>query len=266
MTGPRSTVVLLHGATGAPSVWAPVVPMLARHHEVVALSLAGHRGGGTVAGPPELLMQQLVDDVEAQLDARGLDRPHLVGNSLGGWVALELARRGRAASLVALSPAGAWELPTDLEALLRLFRLGRRLGTWRAVHRLAGIRWIRRVVLRTIMEHAERMSREAVADMFAAMADCTVLDDLISGAPLIGPMPPFAAEIDCLVRLAWAGSDRTLPFERYGRPMVAAVPQAELVILPGVGHVPMYDDPALVASTILEVTQRSTTSPTKDTP
>ena len=65
---------------------------------------------------------------------------------------------------------------------------------------------------------------------------------------------PQLPDPGCPIRIAWGGRDRTLPFERYGKPMLEAVPSAELVMLPGVGHVPMSDDPELVARTILEVT------------
>jgi pimeloyl-ACP methyl ester carboxylesterase len=45
-----------------------------------------------------------------------------------------------------------------------------------------------------------------------------------------------------------------IPPDRHGRPLLDRVSQAEFVVMPGVGHVPMYDDPVLVAATILEVT------------
>ena len=54
----------------------------------------------------------LVDDVERILDEHVIDRPHVAGNSLGGWMALELARRGRARTVCALSPAGTWAAGT----------------------------------------------------------------------------------------------------------------------------------------------------------
>ena len=66
----------------------------------------------------------------------------------------------------------------------------------------------------------------------------------------IAPLP----DPGCRVRIAWSGCDRTIPFDRYGRPLLDRVPDAELVTLPGVGHVPMSDDPDLVVRTILEVT------------
>jgi pimeloyl-ACP methyl ester carboxylesterase len=51
-------------------------------------------------------LEALVDGVEAELDRLGLDKVHIAGNSLGGWISLELARRGRARSVVVFSPAG----------------------------------------------------------------------------------------------------------------------------------------------------------------
>ena len=56
--------------------------------------------------------------------------------------------------------------------------------------------------------------------------------------------------LGCPVRIVWGASDRTLPFARYGRPLLSALDGAELVFLAGVGHVPMIDDPAAVAATI----------------
>jgi pimeloyl-ACP methyl ester carboxylesterase len=64
-------------------------------------------------------------------------------------------------------------------------------------------------------------------------------------------MEPIA-NVGCRLRIAWGLNDRMLPFMRYGVPMLAAVPAAEFVFLTGVGHVPMIDDPALVANTIVD--------------
>jgi pimeloyl-ACP methyl ester carboxylesterase len=251
--GAGTPVVLLHGATATWHAWRPVLGELGRHHRVLAPTLAGHRGGTPLTCPPGEVVSRIVDDVAQFLDEVGLADAHLVGNSLGGWVALELARRGRARSVVALSPAGAWKLPRDLERLLRLFRLGARVGSWQVVHRMAKIGWVRRIVLRAVCEHGDRIPAAAAAEMFEDMAGCSVLPALLSGAHLAGPIAPFI-EVPCPVRIAWAERDRTIPFHRYGRSMLTAVPQAELVVMRGVGHVPMYDDPALVVNTILAVT------------
>jgi pimeloyl-ACP methyl ester carboxylesterase len=60
--------------------------------------------------------------------------------------------------------------------------------------------------------------------------------------------------LPCPVRIAWGERDKTIPFDRYGRPVLDALPGAEQVTVPGVGHIPMYDNPRLVVETILEVT------------
>jgi len=69
--------------------------------------MAGHNGG-----PPSrswfLDTTTLANHVEAQLDELGWTTAHVVGNSLGGWVAFELERRGRARTLTAIAPAGGW--------------------------------------------------------------------------------------------------------------------------------------------------------------
>jgi pimeloyl-ACP methyl ester carboxylesterase len=101
--GDGEPLVLLHGVAATEAIWKHVVPLTAGRHDTVAITLLGHRGGP--ASKPGDDVTQVVDDAERQLDSLGLDRPHIAGNSLGGWVALELARRGRAASVCALAPA-----------------------------------------------------------------------------------------------------------------------------------------------------------------
>jgi pimeloyl-ACP methyl ester carboxylesterase len=85
-------------------------------------------------------------------------------------------------------------------------------------------------------------------EALGCLAFDAILTSIRTGTPL-----PAAPAADYPIRIAWSEKDRTIPLERYGRPLVANVPGAELTILPGVGHVPMFDDPALVTRTILEV-------------
>jgi pimeloyl-ACP methyl ester carboxylesterase len=89
-------------------MWEPVLEALERSHDVLAVNLAGHVAGPELADTP-VSVNALVDAVERDLDGAGFDTAHVVGNSLGGWIAFELATRGRARSVVALAPAGGWE-------------------------------------------------------------------------------------------------------------------------------------------------------------
>ena len=110
---------------------------------------------------------------------------------------------------------------------------------------------VRRILLLLMAEHADRMTPTQVAATFEDLAGCTALPEILDGARDNGPMKPMP-DVDCRMRIAWGLNDRMLPFMRYGAPMLGAVPAAEFVFLAGVGHVPMIDDPGLVANTILD--------------
>jgi pimeloyl-ACP methyl ester carboxylesterase len=246
----QPTIVLLHGATSSARAWEPLLPKLSAKRRVFVPTLAGHHGGPSIQAGPVGVVDRIVDATCQQLDEAGLDTAHLVGNSLGGWVALELARRGRAESVLALSPAGAWRSPRDLRRLLILFRGAAALGRAKKAPNLATDKHVRRVLLRLMAEHADRMTPAQVAAVFEDIVGCTVLTDILDGARDNGPIRPIR-DVGCRVRIAWGLNDRMLPFMRYGAPMLAAVPGAEFGFLWGVGHVPMIDDPVLVANTIL---------------
>src|SRR5437762_2782659 len=104
--GSGPPLVLVHGVTDTWRTWELVLDELERHHDVLAPTLAGHAGGPSLDGHPDI--DGLCGGVERAMDDAGFDRAHLVGNSLGGYVALHLAARGRATSVVALAPAGGW--------------------------------------------------------------------------------------------------------------------------------------------------------------
>ena len=94
-------------------------------HETPVPTLAGHRGGPSLAAGSTPSVAVLANDLAAQLDTGGVGAAHLVGNSLGGWIALELARRVRARSVVAFSPGGGWTTTRDLARVVRLISFGR---------------------------------------------------------------------------------------------------------------------------------------------
>ncbi len=104
--GSGPPLVCLHGFMDTWRTWEIVLPELERRHDVLALTLAGHTGGPPIEG--EISVGVIVDAVERTMDEAGFEIAHIVGDSLGGYVALELASRGRAATVVALAPAGGW--------------------------------------------------------------------------------------------------------------------------------------------------------------
>jgi len=248
---PRAPIVLLHGATSSARVWDPLLPTLSPKFTVFAPNLAGHRGGPQLPNGSRAVVDRIVDATCRQLDEAAIDTAHLVGNSLGGWVALELARRGRALSVLALSPAGAWRSHRDLRRLLVLFRAGGAIGRAKHMPNLLARKRMRRILLLLMAEHADRMTPAQVAAAFEDISGCTALPEILDGARDNGPIKPVS-DVGCRVRIAWGLRDRMLPFMRYGAPMLAAVPDAEFKLIPAVGHVPMIDDPALVANVILD--------------
>ncbi|MFT3792253.1 MAG: alpha/beta fold hydrolase [Rudaea sp.] len=260
--GHGSTLVLLHGLTGSWEIRRPVLPLLERHHRVVAVTLPGHHGGPAFRGPGDATLAAIADQLADMLRAQGIDRAHIVGNSLGGWLSIEVARRGFARSVVALSPAGGWRTPGDYLAVARPFRLAYSTvdGVRFALRPFFRFERTRRALLGQIMEHGERVPASVLESMLAAMSNTVVLPGLLRTFGRDGPVQPLRIA-GTPIRIAWAERDRVIPFERYGRPFVERIDGAELVRMPGVGHVPMYDDPALVAETILAVTRRVDGSP-----
>lgn len=251
--GAGSPVVLLHGITMSWRVWKPVLPFLVGRHDVFAPTMAGHRGGPAVRAGSSLGVTALVDTLCDQLDEAGIDTAHLVGNSLGGWVALELARRGRARSVIGLSPAGTWRARRDLTRLIWMFRAGHlTLGSPR-LSRLARHPRMRRMALRQMIAHPERIPDDEVVELLADFEDCEMFTALLDGTASLHRLAEFDVAL-CPVTIAWGQKDRLIPYRRYGRPMLDTVRGAEFSVLPGVGHVPMYDNPRLIARTILNAT------------
>jgi pimeloyl-ACP methyl ester carboxylesterase len=240
-------LVLLHGVTNASTVWRHVVPLLTDDFDVCTPTALGHRGGAphTSTGPASLAL--LLDDLERQLDQAGWGQVHVAGNSMGGWMALELARRGRALTVCALSPAGMWstagrpETNNRLRGALRLARLSRPVAP---VVLRSGL--VRRRAMRLNAEHGDRLSRRDLLDVIDASLACTITEDMLRTQESFAALDP----VPCPVLVAWSGADRVLPLVDNGRIARERLPGAEFVVLDDVGHVPMFDDPALVAATI----------------
>jgi pimeloyl-ACP methyl ester carboxylesterase len=252
--GSGTPILLLHGISVTWRTWKPVLPLLEQHHDVIAPTLLGHSGAAPLAEGIAPSLDALVDGVEAELDKLGLDRVHVVGNSLGGWISLELARRRRARSVVLFSPAGAYRSNLRMALLTAGMRAGFELmenrGDW--LERLARTPRGRRLLLSSQVAHPERYDPGQLVADIRAIRNAPVVRPLL-GVLMDKPLAPLP-DPGCPVRVVWAKKDRVIPFRHYGEPMLELVPSAELIMLDGVGHVPMSDRPDTVARLILEVT------------
>ena len=254
--GTGTPLLLLHGIGAIWRAWSPVLPHLEPHHEVIVPTLHGHAGGPALDSQVAPSVQALVDGIEEELDRLGLQKVHIAGNSLGGWIGIELARRGRAQSLVLLSPAGAWRSPRRLRVTAHgvRFSLGALARYSHRAEAIAERRLLRWALLAGQVAHPHQVPHQSLVTYIQASCRSPVVDPLLRVLHL-NPIDPLPAQRDYPVRLVWAERDLVLPFKHFGSPMLERLPGAELIRLSGVGHVPMSDDPARVAELILEVTR-----------
>jgi pimeloyl-ACP methyl ester carboxylesterase len=256
--GSGEPLVLVHGINASWRVWRPVLAALEAQHEVFAPTLPGHRYGPPLDAGQAVSIDALADGLERILDAAGLDTAHLAGNSLGGWLPPHPPPRGRARSVVALSPAGGWTSARDLRRVIRLLSSARALIARRdalGLDDLVRRPRFRRLALRQGMTRGDLIPVQDVLDMIEDADGCSAFSGFVEWIRGADPIQPARQPPACPVRVAWGEYDRTIPFARYGRPLLAALDGAERVTLAGVGHIPMYDDPALVAHAILEVSK-----------
>jgi pimeloyl-ACP methyl ester carboxylesterase len=237
--GPR--VLLLHGLGGERHVWEPVWPALTARCDVLALDLPGFGGSTPLAAGEPADPVALAAVVAAFLAREGFEHPHVVGNSLGGWIALELARRGAARSVTALCPAGFWvRTPGSLPPGPRRAATALRplIGAAFAVPAL------RRRALAGVMAHPERVpyrSAVRVARAYLGAPGYVRAQTAMRAGRL-----EDADGIDVPVTLAWGEHDRLVGPQR-----VPFTPtRSEL--LRDCGHIPTWDDPGRVAALILE--------------
>ena len=247
----------LHGFTDTWRTWELVLPALERHHDVLAPTLLGHAGAPPFAGEASDAM--LADAVERAMDEAGFRTAHLVGNSLGGYVALQLAARGRAQSVVALAPAGGWANGDEsYKETLGYFAAMQALLKAAVPYAEAIVATAegRRRATQFITSRFEHIPAELLAHQMRGAATCEAVGPLIEHALREG-WSLDAERITCPVRVIWGTDDKLLVW-----PSTAArfrgdwLPHADWVELDGVGHCPQLDVPRETAQLIVGFTAR----------
>lgn len=245
-------LVLIHGLGGTWRNWEPVLPLLEPSCSILAPTLVGHWGGG----PPGRVwptVDAMADDIESLMDGFGLGKAHVVGHSLGSSVALELFRRGRAVSVLALCPGATWSKPGQrawLLARLTATRARARLIAPQA-DRLLRRRWIRRSAFRSLVEEPETLAPSAAAMLVRGTARCPTYSRTIMSLGMSAGIRPLPGQRRA-VRVVWAGSDRIVPMARFRESLLERIgPVAETIVW-NVGHLLMFEDPHRVARLVLD--------------
>lgn len=247
-------LVLLHPALTSWGVWSPVLERLTGVHDVFAPNLPGHVGGPPA--PAEPTIRGMADVVERQLDSVGIGAAHVAGNSLGAAVGLELTRRGRTKSMVAISPPGCFPRRVDRIRLETVFGVSLRLARLPYVAPSEGSpARLRRAQLSLMMEHGDRVPWQYMREVFTdrranASFALAVIAQLRREPTVFAPFDHPASR----TLIAWGANDRVMPYRTYGVPLVEMIPGSRFTVLAGAGHVPMFDTPHLVADTILSMT------------
>ena len=252
--GSGEPLLCIHGFTDTWRAWDLVLPALERRHDVLAPTLPGHAGGPPLGA--QVGHDTLLDALERDLDAAGWRTAHVVGNSLGGYLALRLAARGRARSVVALAPGGGWaDGDPSRERTFRHFaelREPLRRAAPQA-DAIVATEEGRRRATQDIAVHWEHIPTELLAHQIIGAAACDAEALALFGATADWELD--AAAITCPVRIVWGTEDRLLPWPAAAaRYRDAWLPHADWVVLDDVGHCPQLDVPLETAELILGTT------------
>ena len=246
--GSGPPLVLIHGIGSQWQMWKPVLGRVSREREAVAVDLPGFGESAPLSGPPTV--EALADAVAEFLDGIGLGGAHAAGNSLGGAVALAMARAGTARSACVLSPAG---FGSTRE---RTYARGVLLSTRRAAQRLdaraetvAGGPVRRTLAFGHLAARPWRIPADEAAGAMHNLARSPGFEATLEA---LGDHTFGGHALDCPVTVAWGEKDRLLIYSRQSARACRLLPDARHITLRGCGHVPTWDDPEQVARVLLE--------------
>ena len=267
--GSGEPVLLLHPFMMSQNVWRDVAPRLAAtgRYEVFAPTMAGHNGGRK--NTSWLLdSNTLADDVERYLDELGWDSAHIVGNSLGGWVAFQLERRGRARSLTAIAPAGGWHRwsPAKYEIV---FKFVAGLPVWLTAKvlgpRAARLPLARAAASVPISATQDGISDADLLDIIDDVTHCPAYYQLLLKALLLPGLMELAEDA-IPTHLVICQKDRVLPHPRFSKHFRKHLPAGtRYTELDGVGHIPMFEAPERIADLIRDFLDHQLDRPEKAT-
>ncbi len=233
--------MLLHALGGSLRAWDPVIGPLADERDVIAVDLPGFGGSAPLSADVVPTPAALAAAVGRLLESLGVERPHVAGNSLGGWVALELAKAGSARSVTGIAPAGLWPGPLRRRGRINAQAVSHALRPLLPSALRVGP--VRRSVLAGIVAHPELLTYDDALRFVHDYADARGYVDVnreMRGSHFTG-----GEQIRVPVTVAWCARDRLV------HPPRVMPLRARALTLHDCGHVPMTDDPVAVARLLL---------------
>jgi pimeloyl-ACP methyl ester carboxylesterase len=213
---------------------------------VIAVDMPGFGESPSLPAETPATAAALGEAIAATCAALGIERPHLAGNSLGGWVALEMALAGRAASLCLISPAGLWRRPLGPRSV-DARRIATRLRPLLPL--AAGSRRVRHRLLQGTVGRPENLSRSEAAEVIGAWIDAAGYD--AANEQMRTGIFERPEQIRVPTTIAWGDRDRLVaPPTPERRP-----PGSRFLVLEGCGHTPNWDDRDLISSLLIEASE-----------
>lgn len=246
--GSGAPLVFLHGMGSSHHAWQLITPELSRDFQVILIDLPGH--GSTPLGAEDAMdPQSLSERVHSTLATMGFERFHLVGNSLGGWISLEMAaaRPESVSSVTALAPAGLWLVPETR----RIWQAAHARRLARVLHpvapAIARFHWAKKMGFALVSPQWEQLPLQVCIDATRAMG--TAAGYFPAWDALLGKRFESQVSDSIPVTVIFGDSDNTLP-AAFSQERSLAPAHAEWVTLNQGGHAPMWDHPTEVVQII----------------
>lgn len=239
--GKGAPMVLLHGFPLDHTIWHPIVPLLQSHARLILPDLRGH--GRSPAPPGVYEMRMLADDVLALLDTLEIDRVTLVGHSMGGYIALAFARAypHRLAGLGYVATHAASDTPEQRANRLRLARKVARSGVSFLAQEFAPKLTCQPALIEPLQALMSKTPKEGVIGALKGMAERPDSTEFLNSIAV--PAVVIAGIQDAMI-----------PLER-AQTMAQLLGRAWLVEAPQAAHLPMMENPTIVAHTLRELIQ-----------
>ncbi len=242
--GSGDPLVLIHGLGGSSRIWDPIIDRLTAEREVITVDMPGFGRSPKLPEGVAPTAANLGAAVSDLCEGLGIERPHLGGNSLGAWAALEIAKVGRASSVCAISPAGLWLRALGPRRGANVRESGRRLRPLLPLAmRSAGLR---RTLLRSILAHPERLTAAEATGLVRDWLDSPGYDE--ANREMRAHVFEHPERVTVPATIAWGSEDRLVAPPRRER----MPPGARYSVLEDCGHTPTWDNPEAVAAVLLE--------------